>query len=143
MLSTSESLALADRLRLAVGRLARKLRQQSLGGLTPSQRSVLASLDRCGPITLSRLAEVEAVSRPAVSGIASRLEEKGLIERRPNPADRRSTLVALSAEGRTVLQEGRRERTAVLAMGMERLSDEERRLLAEAIEVLDRLVGDE
>lgn len=143
MLSTSESLALADRLRLAVGRLARKLRQQSLGGLTPSQRSVLASLDRCGPITLSRLAEVEAVSRPAVSGIASRLEEKGLIERRPNPADRRSALVALSAEGRTVLQEGRRERTAVLAMGMERLSDEERRLLAEAIEVLDRLVGDE
>lgn len=136
-------MVLADRLRLAVGRLARRLRQQSLGGLTPSQRSVLATLDRCGPVTMSRLAELEAVSRPAATGIASRLEEKGLVERRPNPTDRRSALVALTGPGRTVLEEGRRERTALLAVRMERLGSEERRLLAEAIEVLDLLVDEE
>lgn len=143
MLTSSDTLLLADRLRLAVGRLARRLRQQSLGGLTPSQRSILATLDRCGPITLSRVAEIEGVSRPAVSGIVSRLEERGLIVRRTNPADRRSALLALSDEGETVLEQGRRERTAVLAVRMERLGEEDRRLLADALEVLDRLVDEE
>lgn len=143
MLTSSDTLLLADRLRLAVGRLARRLRQQSLGGLTPSQRSILATLDRSGPITLSRVAEIEAVSRPAASGIVSRLEERGLIERRANPADRRSTLLALSEKGETVLEEGRRERTAVLAVRVQRLSEQDRRTLANAIEVLDRLVDEE
>lgn len=143
MLTSSDTLLLADRLRLAVGRLARRLRQQSLGGLTPSQRSILATLDRCGPTTLSRVAEIEAVSRPAASGIVSRLEERGLIERRANPGDRRSALLALSEEGETVLEQGRRERTAVLAVRVERLSEKDRRILADAIEVLDGLVDEE
>lgn len=143
MLTSSDTLLLADRLRLAVGRLARRLRQQSLGGLTPSQRSILATLDRCGPTTLSRVAEIEGVSRPAASGIVSRLQERGLIVRRTNPADRRSALLALSDEGETVLEQGRRERTAVLAVRMERLGEEDRRLLADALEVLDRLVDEE
>jgi DNA-binding MarR family transcriptional regulator len=142
MLTTSDTLALADRLRLAVGRLARRLRQQSLGGLTPSQRSVLATLDRCGPVTMSRLAEIEGVSRPAATGIASRLVQRGLVERRAHPDDRRSAMVVLTEEGRAVLEEGRRERTAVLAVQVDRLSDVERRQLAEAIDVLDRLVGE-
>jgi len=85
MVSNVDEVVLADRLRLAIGRLARRLRQHSVGGLTPSQRSVLATLDRHGPMTMSRLAEIETISAPSVTGIISRLAEKELVERRPNP----------------------------------------------------------
>lgn len=134
---------MADRLRLSVGRLARRLRQQSLGGLTPSQRSVLATLDRCGPVTMGRLAEIERISRPAATGITSRLAEGGLVQRRSNPDDRRSALVYLTGKGKAVLDQGREERTAYLAIRVDELSADERRLLGEAIDVLDRLVGEE
>ncbi|MFP3913971.1 MAG: MarR family winged helix-turn-helix transcriptional regulator [Actinomycetota bacterium] len=143
MLTNADTLHLADRLRLAIGRLARRLRQQSLGGLTPSQRSVLATLDRAGPMTMGRLAELEGISRPAATGIASRLVERGLVERNPNPVDRRSALVRLTSGGAEVLERGRRERTTILAVGLMGLSEAERQTLEEAVGVLDRLVGEE
>lgn len=139
MVSNVDEVVLADRLRLAIGRLARRLRQHSVGGLTPSQRSVLATLDRHGPMTMSRLAEIETISAPSVTGIISRLAEKELVERRPNPEDGRSAIVALTAAGREMLEAGRRERTAYLLEHITRLSEEDRRIVAQAIEILDRL----
>lgn len=135
--------SLADGLRLSVGRLARRLRQQSLGGLTPSQRSVLATLSRHGPLTMGRLAEVEAISRPAVTGITSRLADKGMVERRVHPEDRRSAVVAITERGANLLETGRRERTAFLATRLAGLSPEERQRLADAVDLLDRLGGPE
>lgn len=92
---------------------------------------------------MSRLAAIEGVSRPAASGIVSRLVERGLVERRAHPHDGRSALAELTGEGREVLERGRRERTAALAVQLALLSEEERRLLAAAIPVFDRLVGEE
>lgn len=143
MVTTSGPLVLADRLRLAVGRLARRLRQQSLGGLTPSQRSVLATLHRHGAITMSQLAEVEVISRPSATGIVQRLLDQGLVERHPHPDDGRSTVIGLSNAGAEMLERGRRERTAVLATRIEALSQEERAVLDRAVEVLYRLVEEE
>lgn len=143
MLTTRETLALADRVRLALGRLARRLRRHSRGGLTPSQSSVLATLDRHGPLAMGRLAEIEGVSPPAVTGVAARLVERRLVERRADTRDRRSVLLSLTREGREVLERARRERTAVLAVQLNRLSGAERRLLAEAVEILDRLADEE
>jgi DNA-binding MarR family transcriptional regulator len=140
---TTDPARLADRLRLSVGRLARRLRQQSLGGLTPSQRSVLSTLSRHGPVPMSRLAELESISRPAATRITDRLEEKGLVERRPHPDDRRSAMAEMTPQGVALLEDGRRERTAFLARRLAELSVEERRKLAEAIEVLDALVEGE
>jgi DNA-binding MarR family transcriptional regulator len=140
---TTDPARLADRLRLSVGRLARRLRQQSLGGLTPSQRSVLSTLSRHGPVPMSRLAELESISRPAATRITDRLEEKGLVERRPHPDDRRSAMAEMTPQGVARLEDGRRERTAFLARRLAELSVEERRKLAEAIEVLDALVEGE
>jgi DNA-binding MarR family transcriptional regulator len=137
---TTDPAPLADHLRLSVGRLARRLRQQSLGGLTPSQRSVLSTLSRHGPVPMSRLAELESISRPAATRITDRLEEKRLVERRPHPDDRRSAMVEITQGGVSLLEEGRRERTAFLARRLAGLPVEERRKLAEAIEVLDALV---
>ncbi len=55
---------LASRLRLAVTRLHRRLRQQSAAGLTQSQASALASIDRLGSPTLGALATRESVQPP-------------------------------------------------------------------------------
>lgn len=143
MLTTTQTLELAAHLRLVVGRLARRLRQQSLGGLTPSQRSVLATLGTYGPITLGHLAEIEGISRPSVSGITQRLCERGLIERSRHPHDARSSMVRLRKVGTEALEESRRERTAFLAERLSGLSSSDQRTLAEAVEILDRLVDGE
>lgn len=137
MLTTAEEVA--DRLRLAVGRLARRLRQQSMGGLTPSQRSVLATLYRHGPLAMSELADIEQVSRPSVTRIADRLVESDLVGKRPHPLDGRSTVLELTAPGRKLLEEGREERTAFLVTQMGQFTEEERHLLMQAAELLDRL----
>lgn len=143
MLSNSAEVELAHSLRLAVGRLARRLRQQTLGELTPSQLSVLASLDRGDAMTLGALAEVEGVAAASISGIVTRLEDKGLVERVPNPEDRRSFLVETTRRGRQVLQRGRGQRTALLAERLRRLTPEERDTLAEAVLLLYRLGEEE
>jgi DNA-binding MarR family transcriptional regulator len=92
---------------------------------------------------MSRLAELESISRPAATRITDRLEEKRLVERRPHPDDRRSAMVEITQGGVSLLEEGRRERTAFLARRLAGLPVEERRKLAEAIEVLDALVEGE
>lgn len=143
MLSTRETVDLAHSLRLAVGRLARRLRQRSLGGLTPSQLSVLASLNRHGPVTLTDLAEIEGVAPASISGIVGRLVDKDLVDRVPNPEDRRSTLVEMSRQGSVVLEKGRGERTAYLAERLDRLTPEERAVLAEAVAILGRMGEEE
>ncbi|MEX1037741.1 MAG: MarR family transcriptional regulator [Acidimicrobiia bacterium] len=134
--------SLAERLRVAVGRLARRLRQQSLGGLTPSQSAVLSSLDRRGPMSMSRLAKVEAISRPSATGIVSRLIDKGLIVRSDDPEDGRSAIVAITPAGSELLEQRRQERTAFLAQRIESLSDEERLVLAKAAELIERITAE-
>lgn len=143
MLSSTEPIELAHVLRLAVGRFARRLRQRTLGQLTPSQHSVLASLSRHGATSLGGLAEIEGVAAASISGIVARLVEKGMVVRSPNPEDGRSFLVELSDLGREVLEKGREERTAIVAGRLERLSLEERETLAAAVAILNRLGEEE
>src|ERR687886_780902 len=76
-------------LRLAVGRLARRLRQQTEGGLTASQFSALSSISHYGPITLGQLAAVERLRPPSVTRMVSNLEDAGLVLRRADADDRR------------------------------------------------------
>lgn len=133
----------ADQLRLAVGRLARRLRTQSAGGLTPSQRSVLASLMRHGPLTMGRLADIEGISRPSITGIVGRLAERGLVRRVPDPTDGRQMLAEVTADGDAAVRRGREERTAFLVQRMERLDDEERDVLARAAVLMRRMVEED
>lgn len=125
-----------------MGRLARRLRQQSLGGLTPSQSSVLATLDHHGPMTMSKLAEHEAVAKPSATGIVGRLFDKGLVVREPDPEDGRSSIVAISPEGVEALHARRRERTAYLAGRIEGLDDADRAVLERAVTLLELMIDD-
>jgi len=131
--------SLADRLRVSVGRLARRLRQQSLGGLTPSQSSVLANLDRLGPMTMTQIAEQEGIAKPSATGIVGRLVVKGLLDRAIDPSDRRSSVVAINRAGSDLLDQRRQERTAFLARRVEGLTVEERETLERAVEILERM----
>ncbi len=134
---------LADALRLMIGRLARRLRQQSLGDMTPSQRSVLASLDRHGPLRMGELARLENISPPSLSGIVGRLEERGFVARSGDPADARSILVDATPAAIDALAEARRERTAFLLRGLQSLELEDRQILQRSVMLLDRIVGEE
>jgi DNA-binding MarR family transcriptional regulator len=109
---------LVESLRLAVGRLARRLRQQDEGEITASQFSALSSIAHYGPITLGKLALVERLRPPTVTRMVSVLEESGLVLRRADADDRRICLATLSPPEVDAL----RDATRVL----ERLLEEER-----------------
>ena len=134
-----EEAELADRFRLALTRIHRRLRQQTGAGLTPSQAAALASTDRLGSPTLGELAALESVQPPSMTRIVAALEEKGLVSRVVDPADRRVARVTVSALGGKVLEENRSLKTAFLARQLHRLTPADRRALAELTDLLERL----
>ena len=131
---------LAARLRLAVMRLSRRLRQQVADGATATQVSALATVERLGKPTLGELATSEKVRPPSMTRIVVGLEEAGLVTRRVDDDDRRLVRVILTAEGRRVLQRSRSLRTAFLARRLQRLSPPERETLGELVRLLELLV---
>jgi DNA-binding MarR family transcriptional regulator len=131
---------LVARLRLAVGRLARRLRQQTEAGISASQLSALASVNRLGPLTLGELAAVERVRPPTMTRVVANLEELGMVARCPDPADRRVARVELTPAGRGFLERSRTRRDAFLAERMAALTPEELALLEPAVAVLERLL---
>ena len=132
---------LASRLRLAVTRLHRRLRQQSAGGLTQSQASALASVGQLESPTLGALAARESVQPPSMTRIVAALEGLGHVTRVVDPADRRVARVTLTDSGRDVLQRSRSLKNAFLADQLRRLSPEERNGVGELTVLLERLVA--
>src|SRR5437899_3335947 len=123
-------LPLAASLRLAVMRLARRLRQQSEADVTPSMLSALSTIERHGPMTLSELAAHERVQPPTVTTILGRLESTGLVAKDTDLDDRRVTWVSLTAEGRRFVEAERSKKTAYLARRLARLGAADREALA-------------
>ncbi len=139
-MSAKHSAGLASELRVAVMRLARHLRtERAAHGLTLTQISTLATLEREGPLSPSELAAHERVQPPSMTRVLAGLEERGLIERTPHPSDRRQHVVALSKDARDLLREDRRRREAWLAQRLVALSPEERDVLRGAADILDRI----
>lgn len=131
---------LAGALRIAVMRLTRRLRsEQTDESLTLSQVSALSSLDRHGPCSPSTLAELERVQPPSMTRVIAALEEQGLAVRAPHETDRRQSVIALSDKGRALLDEARRQRQAWLGRALAELPEHERRAIAVALPVLERL----
>src|SRR3954471_17353991 len=96
---------LAHRLRPVLTRLARRMRQEAGGELSPTQSSALGTIDCHGPLTPSELAVRERIQRPTATRVLARLEEAGLIARTADPADRRSSLVSATPAGSALLME--------------------------------------
>jgi DNA-binding MarR family transcriptional regulator len=133
---------LASRLRLAVTRLARRLRTQLPGGLSPSQLATLSSVEHLGPITLGELSSVERVTPPTMTKIVACLEEQGLVSRTVDPNDRRVARVEATAAGLTFLEASRQQKDAYLARRLQALDDDERETLERAAELLEWILDD-
>jgi len=136
MRSTSVDPDLATSLRLAVARSARRLRQESGTGLSPSLSAALTTVELHGPLTPSGLAARERIQRPTVTRIVCRLEEADLVTREADPGDRRSSLITVTAAGRDLLADARTRKDAFLAERLAALTPEDRATLERAAVLL-------
>jgi DNA-binding MarR family transcriptional regulator len=142
-LSGSELTELAARLRLAITRTARRLRQEASVDLSPSQTAALSTIERHGPITPSELALAERVQRPTMTRVVARLEEAGLVERTPDPVDGRSFVVSATPQGERLMTKLRSRKNAFLARRLRGFDEDDVAALARAAEILERLLEDE
>ena len=134
---------LASRLRVAVVRLNRKLRQQALAGLSPAQASALGTVNRLHSPTLGELAAAEQVQPPTVTRLVTSLEAAGLVVRETDGLDRRVVRVRMTAEGRRNLQRIRSLKNAFLARRLAALDPADLALAETLTSLLEHLVADE
>jgi DNA-binding MarR family transcriptional regulator len=135
--------ALPARLRLAITRLARRLRQQGETAASPTQLAVLATVERDGPITLGALAAVERVQPPTITAAVGRLDQRGLVRRLTDPDDGRVARVEITPEGRQLLEQSRSRKTAYLERRLATLTSDERDALERAAEILERVLEED
>ncbi|MGW1892696.1 MarR family winged helix-turn-helix transcriptional regulator [Streptomyces sp. NPDC002004] len=126
-----------------VGRLVRRLRTAAPDSrLTPSQRVVLARLEGEGPATTAALARAEYVRPQSMRLTLGALEEQGLVERTPDPHDGRQSVMSVTDTGRAALAAVRAAKRGWLSHAIgEQLDASERRTIAEATALLERLTG--
>jgi len=136
------SLELANSLRPTIARLARRLRQQDHTGLGPTMTAALASIAKHNGPTHGELAAIEQVAPPTITAVVGKLEALGLVTRETAVADRRVTRIRITPAGADQLDEVRNRRTSWLAFQLNSLTDDERRRLADAADVLAKLIDD-
>jgi len=129
---TDEQTETADDLRIAVMRLARRMRIERVDGdVTDGQLSVLFVLAKHGPQSAGALSEHDRVSAPSMTRTLGALVETGLVSRTTAPDDGRKVLIDLTDTGRRIVAETRERRIAWFNRQLESLSaDEQRTLLA-------------
>lgn len=137
---------IAAQLRMGIVRTGRRLRQEAAteaSGLTPTSTSALATIERHGPLTPSELAKLERVQRPTVTRTLGCLEREELVERTPDPADGRSSLVSVNAAGRERLRRLRGRKNAYLAKRMREMDEADVATLERAAEILEGMLESE
>ena len=141
---TGRNVIAAQDLRVAIGRVARRLRQlyatERESAASFIELGILVHLQREGPASPTTLAAGEGVTSQAIAGVVRELERRALVERTGGQADRRRVAVAITDAGRELLIS--RENAVVDAM-VTALADEytptERRQLESAVPLLNRL----
>ncbi|HZU61429.1 MAG TPA: MarR family transcriptional regulator [Solirubrobacteraceae bacterium] len=132
-----ETASLATELRVVLGRLVRRLRAEHR--FPVSQATVLSRLEREGPQSVSDLAAGEGMRPQSMAQTVSELESDGLVRRHPDPHDRRRALVELTEAGQSTLLTERQRREGWLARELSALSEPERAIVREALELFRRL----
>lgn len=130
-----ESLAEAFR---GVARQLRHLTQHTLApwDVTPAQARALGVLTRHGPMRLGALSDNLRIAPRSATEVVDALEEARLVERRPDPDDRRATLVALTGSGEEVAAGIRAARAAEAEGFFARLDEADRTSLARILRTL-------
>ena len=132
----------AARLRRVVTRLNRKLRASALGGVSPAQASMLASIAKLESPSLGDLAIEEQIQPPSVTRLVKDMQLAGLIAMSPHPEDRRSTRVTLTATGRKELDTIRKKKAEFIEQRLLTLSVADQRRAREVATFLETLLED-
>lgn len=140
--SDSALLGAAAELRVLIGRLKRRLREEIAShGLSLSQVAVLGHLEREGAATVTELARVEGVRSQSMGATVAALEAGGLVKGAPHPTDGRRTVLSLTPRAREWIKASRAAREDWLFHTLQaRLSPAEQKKLTAAIPLLKRLV---
>jgi DNA-binding MarR family transcriptional regulator len=138
----TDTAALAGELRVVLGQLVRRLREQAdSSGLTKSQRSVLARLERDGPTTTTALARAEGIRPQSMATIVGALADAGLVSGSPDPNDGRKTILGLTETAHEFFHSGRLAKQDWLTRAIDAtLTTEEIDRLASATDLIRRLV---
>lgn len=120
--------------------MARFLRQQDQGELPQGQTSALATIVKCGPMTLGDVAARERIAPPSVTKVVEQLVARGLVSRSPDSADRRVVVVEATADGQRFLEANRVRRSEWLAHQLEQLDPAEVERLGGLLDVFEHLV---
>jgi DNA-binding MarR family transcriptional regulator len=136
---------LAASLRRLAGQLRRTLRpaNDEQWAFSLSQEAVIGILARDGARTVAQLARQERIRPQSMSTTVATLIDQGIAERRQDPADGRRQLITLADKGRALIGSSRRAREQLLADRLQdRLTARERRVLAESVALLAKIVDD-
>ena len=106
-----------------------------------SSLATLSTLRRRGPVRLTELVASENLTQPAMTQIVTRLQERGLVERLPDPTDGRAVLVGLTEEGKRVISERAAEKSEQMIRRVEGLSPDDQRAISAALPALTRFLG--
>lgn len=108
--------------------------------MTLPEQSMLARLERGGPVTASDLARAEQVTPQAVGPMVVALERRGLVVRSPDPADGRRVLLSVTEPGLEALRDKRSARVETMAKALaENFSAGELETLRAAAVLIERL----
>ncbi len=132
---------LTSDLRMACMRISRRVRFESAAPVPPHQFSVLVRLEE-QPRTQRELADIEKISAPSMNRTVAALVEAGLVARADDPTDGRQVILSLTSEGRRTIREIRRRRDQWFAARLEKLTDDERAVLAQATALLERVAAE-
>jgi DNA-binding MarR family transcriptional regulator len=131
----------AEQLRRVVGRLGRTLRLTHVdGSLSPSQREVLSTIVRRGPLRSSELAADEGLNPTMLSRIVGHLETAKFVTRTADQSDARVVHLTATEAGRSLWKEIRNERTDALLYALDKLPEDQRRSIEEALPALETLI---
>jgi DNA-binding MarR family transcriptional regulator len=140
---SKESEILADVLHSAAIHLLRKLRREdAASGLNAPRLSALSVVVFAGPVTLGDLAGAEQVRPPTMTRIVDALAEQGLVVKKKNAQDGRSTLIHATAAGKKLLMQGRERRVRALSQQIAALGIGDRTALERAAEILRRVIAE-
>jgi len=127
--------------RAAIGLLRGIKTADQESGLSPPRLSALSVLVFAGAQSLASLAKAEGVKPPTMSKLVAELEAEGLIEKSPDPEDRRGLVIAATPRGRKLMLQGRDRRLALLKDRLAPLSAKEFALLSDAAPVLLKIAS--
>jgi len=123
-------------------RFSRRLRNQRVDtSVTLTHLAALSTLKRNGPMSPGELAAQERVQPPSMTRVVVALEGMGLVTRTPHPTDGRQVIIELTDSAEELLSAEARAREAWLSSRLQELTADERTVLREAAEIMEKLAG--